>query len=111
MPVRQDCLLKAVNKMEDSLFELPILVNRYYGASLRGPCILVKVEAMGEALVVIGASNGWGPFPLTAEQADQVLKELTAEMGRIEADVTTLRRRSESGAEKGMHFPIHVFPP
>lgn len=56
---------------------------------------------MGEALVVIGASNGWGPFPLTAQQADLVLKELTAEMLRIGADVTTLRRRSESGTEKG----------
>ena len=69
------------------------------------PCencaIVLKVEAMGEALVVIGASNGWGPFPLTAQQADLVLKELTAEMLRIGADVTTLRQRSESGTEKG----------
>lgn len=56
---------------------------------------------MGEALVLIGASNGWGPFPLTPEQADLVLEELTAEMSRIEADVTTLRRRSELGSEKG----------
>lgn len=56
---------------------------------------------MGEALVVIGASNGWGPFPLTSEQAEDVLKELTAEMGRIEADVTVLRRRSESGTDRG----------
>lgn len=57
---------------------------------------------MGEALVVIGASNGWGPYPLTAEQADLVLKELTSDMERVQADVTVLRRRSEAGAEKGM---------
>lgn len=62
---------------------------------------------MGEALVVIGASNGWGPFPLTAQQADLVLKELTAEMGRLEADVTTLRRRSESGTDKGQPHYRH----
>ena len=60
---------------------------------------------MGEALVVIGASNGWGPFPLTASQADLVLKELTAEMERIGADVTTLRRKSETGTDKGHSIP------
>lgn len=63
--------------------------------------VKLQVESMGEALVVIGASNGWGPYPLTSQQADLVLDELTNEMGRIEADSTILRRRSESGAEKG----------
>ena len=69
----------------------------------------VQVEAMGEAMVVIGASNGWGPFPLTTEQADLVLQELIGEMKRIKADVTVLRRRSESGTEKGK-LSVDCFP-
>ena len=66
----------------------------------------LQVESMGEALVVIGASNGWGPYPLTSQQADFVLNELTTEMGRIGADSTSLRRRSESGTEKGKITPL-----
>jgi hypothetical protein len=56
---------------------------------------------MGEALIVVGAPNGWGPQPLTPEQVEVVLKDLTAEMDRVGADVTELRRRAGTSTVKG----------
>ena len=63
--------------------------------------LCLQVEGMGEALVSIGSPNGWGPAPLTAQQVDEVLAELTADMDGVGADVTVLRRRAECTSVKG----------
>jgi len=60
-----------------------------------------EVESMGEALLVVGAPNGWGPHPLTSEQMEGVLKEVTPEMEGVGADVTELRRRAGTSTVKG----------
>ena len=69
------------------------------GNNIRPLC--QQVEGMGEALVSIGSPNGWGPAPLTAQQVDEVLAELMADMDRVGADVTVLRRRAECTSVKG----------
>lgn len=51
---------------------------------------------MGEAILAVGASNGWGPTPLTQEELDSVLDELIQDMDRASADVTILRPRTDS---------------
>jgi len=62
---------------------------------------------MGEALLVVGAPNGWGPHPLTSEQMEGVLKEVTAEMEGVGADVTELRRRAGTSTVKGTAHICH----
>ena len=69
---------------------------------------VVQVESMGEALLVVGAPNGWGPHPLTSEQMAAVMQELTAEMDRVGADVTELRRRGSTSTVKGK--PLFLQP-
>lgn len=51
---------------------------------------------MGEAILAVGASGGWGPSPLTTPELDLILEELTKEMDQASADVTFLRPRTDT---------------
>jgi len=53
----------------------------------------LQVSTIGEALVEVGAPDGWGPLGLTADQLDAVLERLRVAMNAAHADVTVLRQR------------------
>ena len=64
----------------------------------RVPAVLSKVPSLqvstiGEALVEVGAPDGWGPLGLTAAHLEAVLARLRSAMDAVEADVTVLRQR------------------
>lgn len=63
---------------------------------------------MGEAVLAVGASNGWGPSPLNKEELDTVLDDLTQEMEASSADVTILRPRTD--AAKGQCHLLNAQP-
>ena len=56
---------------------------------------VLQLESMGEMILAVGASGGWGPTPLTKDELDQLLDELIKEMDQASADVTFLRPRSD----------------
>ena len=53
----------------------------------------MQVSTIGEAMVEVGAPDGWGPLGLTAAQLEAVLARLRGAMDAAEADVTVLRQR------------------
>ncbi|KAK9810446.1 hypothetical protein WJX72_010850 [[Myrmecia] bisecta] len=53
----------------------------------------LEVGSAGEALVQVGAPNGWGPQILAEEQLDAILKRIDTEMNAAGADINILRRR------------------
>ena len=70
------------------------------------PCL--QVSTIGEALVEVGAPDGWGPLGLTAVQLDAVLERLRVAMNAAHADVTVLRQRQvhiPTMGDAGAHNP------
>ena len=68
----------------------------------------MQVSTIGEALVEVGAPDGWGPLGLMADQLGAVLERLRAAMSTAHADVTVLRRRQvhiPTMGDAGAHAP------
>lgn len=65
-------------------------------------CLLrLQVQQIGETLLTIGGSSGWGPAEhLPTCQMDIVLQALQGQMGAMQADMTLLRRRVLPGASR-----------
>ncbi|KAK9908835.1 hypothetical protein WJX75_003542 [Coccomyxa subellipsoidea] len=59
-----------------------------------------EVQAVGEQLVNVGGSHGWGPGNLTDEQLDLVLAEMREAMKTVSAEVTVLRRSAPAHPTK-----------
>ncbi len=52
----------------------------------------VQVETGGEAVIMAGMPNGWGPMGLTDSQLDTTLARIKAKAAEIGADANVLRR-------------------
>lgn len=59
-----------------------------------------EVRIVGEQLVSVGGSLGWGPANLTDEQLDLVLAQMREAMRNVGAETTVLRRSSPASANK-----------
>lgn len=53
----------------------------------------MQVDIVGEALVEVGAPDGWGPVGLTEAGLEEVLQQLRTAAHTAGADTLTLRQR------------------
>lgn len=56
--------------------------------------LAADIQATGEAVLEVGAPNGWGPTALTEAQLQVALERAKAAADERGADVTQLRQRS-----------------
>lgn len=63
--------------------------------------LLLQIDTVGEVVLEVGMSSGWGPSCLSAEQLAVVMTKLKQRAGTLSADVRVLRERCVDMAAAG----------